>query len=51
MRYDEIKDLGKEEFRRLADVKKTTFEEMVKIMTEAFEIKKARGGRPNHVNI
>jgi hypothetical protein len=51
MRYDEIKDLGKEQFRRLTGVKKTTFEEMVKTMMEAFEIKKARGGRPNHLMV
>jgi hypothetical protein len=30
MRFDEIKDLGKEQFRRLTGVRKTTFEEMIK---------------------
>jgi hypothetical protein len=51
MRYDKIKDLGNEKFRRLTGVKKTTFEEMAKIISDAFEIKKAHGGRPNKLMV
>ena len=45
MRWNTVKQLGAEEFRRLTGVKKTTFEKMFEILQEARHQKKARGGR------
>lgn len=47
MRYDTLKDLKAEDFRRLTGVKPETFEKMVQILKEAEERKKAFGGKPN----
>ena len=45
MKYEQIKSLEGEKFRRLTGVKKATFEKMVLILEEAEVQKKARGGR------
>jgi len=45
MRWNTVKQLRGEEFRRLTGVKKATFEQMVQILEEAQKRKKARGGR------
>lgn len=47
MRYNEIKMLEEEKFRRLTGVKRITFNKMLEILREADSIKKARGGRKN----
>lgn len=47
MKYESIKDLDKEKFRRLTGVKRSTFEKMIDILRETDEAKKARGGRKN----
>ena len=39
MKYEQIKQLGEEKFRRLTGVKKETFDKMISILGEA-EIKK-----------
>lgn len=44
-RYDRIKDLSDEEFRRLTGVKKQTFSHMVQILDEAEQKKLGHGGR------
>jgi hypothetical protein len=51
MRYNQIKDLTAEQFRRLTGVKRTTFEKMLEILREADRKKKAAGGRRNRVSI
>lgn len=51
MKWELIKGLASEEFRRLTGVKLATFEQMVEVLQEAHQHKKARGGRPNKLNI
>lgn len=51
MKYDQIKDLKEEAFRRLTGVKRSTFNRMVEILTEADKEKKAKGGRRNKLSI
>lgn len=47
MKYDQIKGLEEEKFRRLTGVKRNTFEKMLSILKEADLKKKAKGGRKN----
>lgn len=51
MKYDQIKALDDERFRRLTGVKRSSFEMMLKILIEADQIKKAKGGRKNKLSI
>ena len=51
MKYNQIKDLGEEEFCRLTGVKRETFEKMLKILTDADQKKKARGGRRSKLHL
>jgi len=51
MKYDQIKLLEDEKFRRLTGVKKATFENMTLILEEAEIKKKARGGRRSKLSI
>lgn len=51
MKYEQIKELEEEKFRRLTGVKKGTFYKMVDILREAELKKKARGGRKNKLSI
>ena len=51
MQQEQIKDLGREEFRRLTGIKPETFETMLKILSDADRKKKARGGRRNKLNL
>lgn len=46
-KYFDIKDWPEEKFRRLTGVKRTTFDEMIKILSKAAIEKKAKGGKPN----
>lgn len=45
MRYEGIKGLEDEKFRRLTGVKCSTFERMIEILSEADKKKHAKGGR------
>ena len=45
MKYESIKELEDEKFRRLTGVKRTTFEKMLAILSEADTKKHAKGGR------
>ena len=45
MKYEQIKGLEEEKFRRLTGVKKGTFHRMVSILQDEDMRKKARGGR------
>jgi len=47
MRYEQIRALEGEKFRRLTGVKKTTFDKMLEILKQADKSKKAKGGRKN----
>lgn len=51
MKYEQIKELEGEKFRRLTGVKKDTFYKMMCILQEAEVTKKARGGRKNKLSI
>lgn len=51
MKYEQIKALEAEKFRRLTGVKKETFYKMVVILEEAEIKKKARGGRKSKLSI
>ena len=51
MRYDKIKELKGEKFRRLTGVKKKTYEKMLEILKKADKDKRAHGGRPNKLSI
>ena len=46
-KYENIKNLAQEEFRRLTGVKPATFQEMLEVLKKAEEIKKKKGGKPN----
>ncbi len=51
MKYEGIKELSGEKFRRLTGVKKSTFEKMLVVLNEADANKKARGGRKNKLSM
>jgi hypothetical protein len=51
MKYDILKELSEEEFRRLTGVKHATFRMMVEILKSAEATKKALGGKPNHLQM
>jgi hypothetical protein len=51
MKYNQIKDLLEEQFRRLTGVKRETFKKMTEILREADRKKKASGGRKNKLSI
>lgn len=50
-RYEHLKKIKDEHFRRLTGVKRPTFHKMLEILQEAFEKKKARGGRNPKLSI
>jgi hypothetical protein len=45
MKYDQIKEMGDEKFRRSTGVKRKTFCAMVEILSKADNVKKSRGER------
>jgi hypothetical protein len=51
MRYERLKELSDEEFRRLTGVKKATFEKMLEILKEAERKQKTKGGKPNYLSM
>jgi hypothetical protein len=51
MKYDQIKELPCEQFRRLTGVKQTTFEKMIEILQEEDQRKKTYGGRKNKLSL
>jgi hypothetical protein len=50
-KYTCIKKLGASEFRRLTGIHFETFQEMVLLLKKAEAIRKAKGGKPNHLKI
>ena len=51
MKYEAIKNLEGEKFRRLTGVKRATFEKMLGILREADKKKKAKGGRKSKLSL
>lgn len=51
MKYDQLKEMEDEKFRRLTGVKRSTFNRMLEILKEADIRKKSRGGRKNKLSI
>lgn len=51
MKYQKIKLLSENSFRRVTGVKRITFNKMVQILSTAHKLKKAKGGRPNKLCI
>jgi len=51
MKFETVKELDHEKFRRLAGVKRTTFDKMVLILEQANKNKKAYGGRKNKLSV
>ena len=51
MKYEQIRNLPNESFRRLTGVKQQTFEKMVKILVEDDKKKKIKGGRKNKLSL
>ena len=51
MKYEQIRNLLDESFRRLTGVKRQTFEKMVKILVEDDNNKKIKGGRKNKLSL
>ncbi|KJV76664.1 IS5 family transposase ISOt6 [Orientia tsutsugamushi] len=45
MKFEQIKELKDEKFRRLTGVRKGTFSKMVDILRKADGLKKSKGGR------
>ena len=50
MKYERIKKLKKEKFRRLTGIRRT-FEKIHEILKEAEEVKRAKGGRRNKLSM
>ena len=51
MKYEQIRNLLYEPFRRLTGVKRQTFEKMVQILAEDDKNKKIKGGRKNKLSL
>lgn len=47
MKFEQIKDESQEGFRRLTGIKRTTFDVMINILSEADALLKSQGGKPN----
>lgn len=50
-RFENLKSLKDEHFRRLTGVKRYTFNRMLEILTEAFQRKMASGGRRSRLSV
>jgi len=50
VKYEQLEDMGEEQFRRLTGVKRSTFEKMKEILESADQKKKTKGGRPSKLN-
>ena len=51
MKYEQIRNLPDEPFRRLTGVRRQTFERMIKILAEDDKNKKIKGGRKNKLSL
>ena len=51
MKFETVKALHNEKFRRLSGVKRTTFNKMILILSQSDKAKKVKGGRKNKLSI
>jgi hypothetical protein len=51
LKYEQVKSLSDEQFRRLTGVKRSTFDKMIEILEEADKKKKTKGGRRNKLSM
>jgi len=51
MKFEAIKTLKTESFRRLTGIKRETFDHMTSILEEKLRLKKIRGGRPGKLSV
>lgn len=51
MKYESIKGIEDEKFRRLTGIKRSTFEKMIGILSDADQKKKAKKGRKSKLSI
>jgi hypothetical protein len=51
VKFDQVKKLKSEAFRRLTGIKRPTFDKMIEILTEAEIKQKVHGGKPNLLGI
>ncbi|MBL3284688.1 IS5 family transposase domain protein [Rickettsiales endosymbiont of Paramecium tredecaurelia] len=51
LKYEQVKILSDDQFRRLTGVKRGTFDKMVKILEAADKKKKTKGGRRNKLSM
>jgi hypothetical protein len=51
MKFEQIKEESADDFRRLTGIKRTTFDVMISILSEAEALLKAQGGKPNKLGI
>jgi len=51
MKYDQLKKIGEDKFRRLTGVKRSTFIRMLEILRHADKDKRLRGGRKNKLSL
>ena len=51
VKFETVKELDDEKFRRLAGVKRSTFDKMVLILEESSKARKIHGGRKNKLSI
>lgn len=51
MKYEILANYSDEDFRRITGIKRNTFEKILKILTEAYKIKHAKGGRKSKLEV
>jgi hypothetical protein len=51
MKFETVKDLGDEKFRRLTGIKKPTFDTMVNILDQSIKTRKATSGRKRKLSL
>jgi hypothetical protein len=51
LKYEQVKSLSDDQFRRLTGVKRGTFDRMIKILEEEDKKKKKKGGRRNKLSM
>jgi hypothetical protein len=51
MKIKAVEKLSEVKFRRITGVKRETFNEMIRVMTDAMMKKKIKGGRPNKLDV
>ena len=50
-KYEQVKTLSDEKFRRLIGIKRRAFDKMIELLSEEDKKKKSKGGRKNKLSI